>query len=407
MFATSILDRSNVGFAKDALRADVHIGDAAFAVGAGIFFIGYALFEIPSNLILHRVGARVWLSRIMVTWGIASAMMMLIHGAWSFYLLRFLVGLAEAGFSPGVILYSTYWFPARERGRFLGLYYMGLPVALTLGSAVSGVLMETMNGYLGLYNWQWMFLMEGLLASLIGAVAYFVLPSKPSEASWLNQEERDALTDTIALEDSDKQTHSPRDSISALRDARVLRFVMIYFAIQVGIYGIIFYLPSRISELAGIQINSKTGMLVAIPWFCALLSLPLLTAWADRLGKHGRFATLLLLLAAIGLAGSTQTTHLPSALLAFSLAAVGFVVVQPLFWTLPSSCLEGTAAATGLAMIGACGNLGGFVAPTLKIAAEKTFRNEQSGMLVLAAVALCGVFLLATRSRVSETKGRA
>ncbi len=407
MFAISILDRSNVGFAKDALRADVHIGDAAFAVGAGIFFIGYALFEIPSNLILHRVGARIWLSRIMVTWGIASAMMLLVHGALSFYLLRFLVGLAEAGFSPGVILYATYWFPAKERGRFLGIYYMGLPIALTLGSALSGVLMEKMNGYLGLRNWQWMFLVEGLLASLIGVVAYFVLPNKPSNASWLDREERDVLTLAISREDADKKAHSPRDSISALRDGLVLRFVLIYFAIQVGIYGVIFYLPSRIAELSGTQMNAMTGMLVAIPWFCALISLPLITGWADRVRKHRLFALLSLLLATIGLAGSTQTTHLPMTLLTFSLATVGFVVVQPLFWNLPSSYLRGTAAAAGIAMIGACGNLGGFVAPTLKTAAEQLFHNPQSGMLVLAFVALCGVFLLLVSGNSSATKKKA
>ena len=400
MFAISILDRSNVGFAKDALRADVHIGDAVFAVGAGIFFIGYALFEIPSNLILHRVGARIWLSRIMVTWGIASAMMLLVHGALSFYLLRFLVGLAEAGFSPGIILYATYWFPARERGRFLGIYYIGLPIALTLGSALSGVLMEKMNGYLGLRNWQWMFLIEGLLASLIGVVAYFVLPNKPSNASWLNPEQRDALTLAISLEDAGKKAHSPADSIAALRDGLVLRFVLIYFAIQVGIYGVIFYLPSRISQLSGTQMNAMTGMLVAIPWLCALISLPLITGWADRVRKHRQFALLSLLLAAIGLTGSAQATQLPMTLLAFSLATIGFVVVQPLFWNLPSSYLRGTAAAAGIAMIGACGNLGGFVAPTLKTAAEKFFHNPQSGMLVLASVAFCGVLLLLPRKTV-------
>jgi sugar phosphate permease len=400
MFATSILDRSNVGFAKDALRADVHIGDAAFAIGAGIFFIGYALFEIPSNLILHRVGARIWLSRIMVTWGIASAMMMLIHGALSFYLLRFLVGLAEAGFSPGIILYATYWFPAKERGKFLGIYYTGLPIALTLGSALSGVLMEKMNGYLGLHNWQWMFLLEGSLACLIGVAAYFVLPNKPSNASWLDPEERAALTLAISLEDAGKQVHSPRNSIAALRDGLVLRFVLIYFAIQVAIYGVIFYLPSHISQLSGTQINATTGVLVAIPWFCALICLPLITGWADKARKHRQFALLSLLLATIGLAGSTQTTHLPMVLLAFSLATVGLVVVQPLFWNLPSSYLRGTAAAAGIAMIGACGNLGGFVAPTLKTSAENLFHNPQSGMLVLASTALCGVLLLLPRKTV-------
>ena len=404
MFAASILDRSNVGFAKDALRADVHIGDAAYALGAGIFFIGYALFEIPSNLILDRVGARVWLSRIMVTWGIASAMMMLVSGAHSFYALRFLVGLAEAGFSPGVVLYSTYWFPARERGKFLGIYYMGLPAALTLGSAFSGLIMEKFNGSLGLRNWQWMFLIEGLAASAIGVVAYFVLPSKPADARWLEPEERKALCSAISLEESKDKAHRPLDSLAALRDGRVLRFVLIYFTIQFGAYGVIFYLPSRIAELIGSQINSRAGILVAIPWLCALIALRPLTGWADKLGKQRQFAAVLLMVATIGIAGSTQTTHLGLALLAFSLAALGFVVVQPIFWTLPTSYLRGTAAASGIAMIGACGNLGGFVAPLLKTATESVFHSQQSGMMVLAAVALCGVVLLAASDRAPKPK---
>jgi MFS family permease len=193
MFALSMLDRSNVGFVKQALQMDSNIGDAAFALGAGIFFIGYAVFEIPSNLMLHRVGARVWLSRIMVTWGLASAAMMFAHNETSFYVLRFILGVAEAGFSPGVILYSTYWFPARERGKALGIYYFGLPVALVLGSPLSGYLMEVMGGHLGLHNWQWMFLIEGLAASVVGIIAFFYLVSKPRQAKWLTSAEKNAL----------------------------------------------------------------------------------------------------------------------------------------------------------------------------------------------------------------------
>src|ERR1700712_4233702 len=173
MFALSMLDRSNVGFVKQALQVDSNIGNAAFALGAGIFFIGYAVFEIPSNMMLHRVGAKVWLSRIMVTWGLASAAMMFAHNETAFYVLRFILGVAEAGFSPGVILYSTYWFPARERGKALGIYYFGVPVALVLGSPLSGYLMEVMGGFLGLRNWQWMFLIEGFAASIVGVIAFF------------------------------------------------------------------------------------------------------------------------------------------------------------------------------------------------------------------------------------------
>ncbi len=396
MFAISILDRSNVGFAREALKVDAHIGDTAFALGAGIFFIGYAIFEVPSNLILHQVGARVWLSRIMVTWGIASALMMFAHNEVFFYVLRFMVGVAEAGFSPGVILYSTYWFPSRERGKALGIYYMGLPAALVLGSALSGMLMQVMKGYFGLRNWQWMFLIEGLTASVVGIIAFFYLVSKPCDAKWLTSTERDVLERELSLEELKKLQHGPKTSLSALSDLRVLRFVAIYFAIQVGINGVIFYLPSRVSEITGTEVNSKVGLLVAIPWLCALVTLRMITGFADRMGKHRQLAISMLFLATFGIACSTQTTHLASTLLSFSIAAIGFVVVQPLFWTLPTAYLSGTVAASGIAVIGAFGNLGGFVAPTLKTAAEKIFHSQEAGMLSLACVAACGIILLAS-----------
>ena len=296
MFAISILDRSNVGFAKEALRVDAHIGDMAYALGAGIFFIGYSGFEVPSNLILHRVGARVWLSRIMVTWGIASALMMLVRNESSFYLLRFLVGLAEAGFSPGVVLYSTYWFPERERGKALGTYYMGLPAAMVFGSVLSGTLMQVMQGYLGLRNWQWMFLIEGAAASIVGVIAFFVLVSRPRDARWLTVAEREALERQLLHEESQRKSTSPGTALAAFWDLRVVRFIAIYFTVQFGTYGVIFYLPSRIAGLAGTQINSRVGLLVAVPWLCALLALPLITGVADKTGLHKQFAILTLFL---------------------------------------------------------------------------------------------------------------
>ena len=394
MFALSMLDRSNVGFVKQALQVDSGIGDAAFALGAGIFFIGYAVVEIPSNLMLHRVGAKIWLSRIMVTWGLASAAMMFAHNETSFYLLRFILGVAEAGFSPGVILYSTYWFPARQRGKALGIYYFGLPVALVLGSPLSGYLMEVMGGRLGLHNWQWMFLIEGLAASIVGVVAFFYLASKPRHAKWLTSEEKDALKNAIAAEDQHKIAHGPATALSALRNWNVLRFVSIYFAIQISVYGVIFYLPTRISELTGTAIGSKVGFLTAIPWLCALIALRFITGYADAKGRHRQVAIAMLAMAAVGIALSTVGHQIGPVLVAFCIATVGFVVVQPLFWTLPTAYLSGTAAASGIAMIGALGNLGGFVAPTLKTAVETFFHSQRAGMFTLAFAGFIGVLLL-------------
>jgi MFS transporter, ACS family, inner membrane transport protein len=394
MFALSMLDRSNVGFVKQALMVDSNIGDAAYALGAGIFFIGYAVFEIPSNLILHRVGARVWLSRIMITWGLASAAMMFAHDDTSFYVLRFILGVAEAGFSPGVILYMTYWFPANERGKAIGVYYFGLPVALVLGSPLSGLLLDVMGGHLGLRNWQWMFILEGVAASVVGVIAFFYLVSKPRDAKWLDADEKAALETAIAAEDRHKVTHGPRTALAALRNWKVLRFVAIYFAIQVAVYGVIFYLPTRISELLGTAIGAKVGLLTAIPWLCALLALRPITGMADAKGRHRQFAIAMLAVAAIGIALSTLGHALAPILLAFCFATVGFVVVQPLFWTLPTAYLSGTAAASGIALIGALGNLGGFIAPTLKTAVEIAFHSKQAGMLALAISGVVGVLLL-------------
>ncbi|MDQ0141352.1 MFS transporter [Cupriavidus necator] len=394
MFALSMLDRSNVGFVKQALMADSNIGNAAYALGAGIFFIGYAIFEVPSNLILHRVGAKVWLSRIMITWGLASAAMMFAHDETSFYVLRFILGVAEAGFSPGVILYSTYWFPASQRGKALGVYYFGLPVALVLGGPVSGLLLDVMGGQLGLRNWQWMFIIEGLAASVVGVIAFFYLVSKPRAAKWLNADEKAALEAAIAAEDKQKIAHGPATALSALGNWQVLRFVAIYFAIQVSVYGVIFYLPTRISELTGTAIGAKVGLLTAIPWFCALIALRVITGMADAKGKQREFAIAMLAMAATGIALSTLGHELVPVLLAFCLATVGFVVVQPLFWTLPTAYLSGTAAASGIALIGALGNLGGFIAPTLKTAVESAFHSQQAGMLALAIAGVVGVLLL-------------
>jgi MFS family permease len=394
MFALAMLDRSNVGFVKQALQLDANIGNAAFALGAGIFFIGYAVFEITSNLMLQRFGAKVWLSRIMISWGLASAAMMLVRDDTSFYILRFILGVTEAGFSPGVILFSTYWFPARDRGKALGVYYFGLPVALVLGGPLSGFLLDATGGMLGLANWQWMFIIEGLAACVVGVIAFFYLTSRPRDAAWLSVAERTALETAIAAEDSNKLAHGPATALAALKDAKVLRFVLIYFAIQVSVYGVIFYLPTRISELTGSAIGLKVGLLTAIPWFCALVALRFVTRFADASGKHRQLAASMLGLAAAGILCSTFGNQLAPVLIAFCVATVGFVVAQPLFWSLPTAYLAGPAAASGIALIGSIGNLGGFIAPTLKTAVETAFHSQRAGMFALAAAGFIGILLL-------------
>ena len=403
MFAMAIIDRSNIGFAKHAFQTDTGLSNAAFALGAGIFFIGYAVFEVPSNLMLHKIGARIWLSRIMVTWGLVSAAMMFAHDETSFYILRFLLGVAEAGLSPGVVLYLTYWFPQNQRGSAYGIYYFGVPVSLMVGGPVSGWLLE--SAQLGLTGWQWMFVTEGLAASIIGVFAFFYLTDKPRDAKWLSSEEKAAIEHELEKEQLQKANKGPSSWRAAMFNPVVLYFTLIYFTIQVSVYGVLFYLPTRIAELLGTGIGLKVGALTSIPWIATVIMLYLVTRHADRKGQQTRYAALMLALAAVGMIGSTLSGNLVLVIVAFCVAAAGFITVQPLFWTLPTRFLGGAAAASGIAVIGALGNLGGFLAPTVKTWAEGYFNNPHAGMYFLAGMALLGALMLVRSARAGHEPG--
>jgi MFS family permease len=398
MYVLAFIDRANVGFAKNVLQADTGLSDAAFAFGAGIFFIGYAVFEVPSNLLMYRFGARVWMSRIMVTWGIVSACTALVHDATSFYVLRTLLGIAEAGFFPGIILFLSNWFPAKIRSQTMGMFYFGFPLALLLGSPLSGLLLDSGNPF-GLLPWQWLFVVEGLAASVVGVVAYFYLTDRPSKATWLDASQRDALDRALREEDEHKLAHGPASVLAALRDSRVLFCALIYFAVQMSVYGVVFYLPTRIAGLTGGHVGTKVGLLTAIPWIAAIVGTFCVTRMADRHGHHRTWAAAMLALAALGIGASALTSSVVLALGAFCVAAIGFVSVQPLFWTLPTGYLGGAAAAGGIALINSIGNLGGFVAPNLKGLAEHWAGSPQAGMLSLSAVGLIGAALLLTFRR--------
>ncbi|MEX3787636.1 MFS transporter [Paraburkholderia sp. BR14374] len=396
MYILAFIDRANVGFAKNVLQADTGLSDAAFAFGAGIFFVGYAVFEVPSNLLMYRFGARVWMSRIMVTWGIVSACTAIVDSATSFYVLRTLLGIAEAGFFPGIILFLSNWFPAKTRSQTMGMFYFGFPLALLLGSPISGLLLDAGNPF-GMHPWQWLFVVEGLAASVVGVVAYFYLTDRPVEARWLDADERDALDHALRQEDRQKLAHGPASVLAALRDSRVLFCGLIYFAVQMSVYGVVFYLPTRIAGLAsGGHVGVEVGLLTAIPWIAAIIGTFCVTRYADRHGHHRIWAAAMLALAAFGIAASAMTSSVTLAIAAFCFAAIGFVCVQPLFWTLPTGYLGGAAAAGGIALINSIGNLGGFVAPNLKGLAERAIGSSQAGMFSLAVVGLIGALLLLT-----------
>ena len=393
MYIISFLDRANIGFAKQSFQADVHISDAAYALGAGLFFLSYALLEVPSNLAMHRVGARLWMCRIMVTWGLISAAMMFVSNATWFYILRLLLGAAEAGFFPGVILYLTYWFPDRVRGQIMGLFYFGAPLAFIFGGPLSGVLLE-LDGVAGLKGWQWMFLIEGLLASIVGVWAYWYLDSKPSEARWLPPAEKQALLAAIGREEHSRGEHGPAALGGAFTNPRVLLFIAIYFLIQMSVYGVVFYLPSQVAQLLGTKVGLEVGLVTAIPWICAIIAAYALPRAADRSGSHRVIAAATLAVSGIGIAVSAASGP-ALALIALCFAAAGFIAVQPMFWTFPTGYLSGVAAAGEIALINALGALGGFVAPNVKNWADVSFGSASAGLYVLAATTIVGAILIA------------
>ncbi|MCD5990037.1 MFS transporter [Pseudomonas syringae] len=391
MYIMAFLDRANVGFAKQAFQADTGIGDAAFAFGAGVFFAGYALLEVPSNLIMHKIGARLWMCRIMVTWGLVSAAMMFAHNETTFYVLRFLLGVAEAGFFPGVILYLTYWFPSASRGKAMGFFYFGAPLAFIFGSPLSGLLLE-LDGFMGTHGWQWLFAVEGLMASVVGVWAYFYLDNRPADAKWLTPEERHQLQAVLDAEDSQKQAHG--SLLKILCQPAVLYLCLIYLLIQASVYGVVFYLPSQVAGLLGTKVGLMVGLVSAVPWLCALLAAWKIPAIADRTGQRRTVAALTLVVSGLGIAASVTFANPMLGILALCFAASGFIAVQPVFWTFPGSFLAGAAAAGAIALINSFGALGGFIAPILKNWAEASFQSPAAGLYVLAVTTLIAAALI-------------
>lgn len=394
MYVLAFLDRANIGFAKAAFQADTGLSNAAYAFGASIFFVGYAVFEVPSNLIMHRVGAKVWMARIMITWGLISAAMMFAHTETSFYVLRVLLGIAEAGFFPGVILYLTYWFPSNERAKAIGLFYFGAPLAFIFGGPLSGLLLE-FDGFLGLKGWQWMFAVEGLLASIVGVWAYFYLDDKPRDARWLSTAEKDELEAAIGAEEGHKHAHGPASLVAALCNGRVLYLALIYFLIQMSVYGVVFYLPTQVAGLMGRNVGLAVGLVSAVPWICALAAAYLIPRLSDATGERRLIGAATLGVAGLGIAASVATGSPTLSLIALCCAAAGFIAVQPIFWTFPTSYLGGVAAAGGIALINSLGALGGFVAPNVKTWAEAAFASPAAGLYLLAATTIVGALLIA------------
>lgn len=394
MYVLAFLDRTNVGFAQHALQRDAGLSDAAFAFGAGVFFVGYALLEVPSNLIMHRVGARIWMCRIMVTWGLVSAGMAFTNSATTFYVLRFLLGVAEAGFFPGIIYYLTSWFPQSARARAIGVFYFGAPLAFIFGAPLSGLLLD-LHGALGLAGWRWMFIVEGGLASLVGVWALRYLDDAPADAQWLDIPARRVLVDAIEQDAKVALRHGPRSVTAAMTNARVLAYAVIYALIQMSVYGVIFFLPQQVGALLGRRVGFEVGLVTAVPWLCALGAAWWIPRLAERSNGHRKWAIVMLVCAAAGIALSGVAPAPLVALAGLCAAASGFIAAQPLFWTFPARDLTGAAAAGGIALINSLGSLGGFIAPTLRASADRWFGAGAAGLQVLALASLLAALLIA------------
>lgn len=380
-YYAAYLDRVNVGFAALEMNKALGLTAAAFGLGGGIFFFGYFLAEIPSNLIMERVGARVWIARILFTWAIVSAMTAFVWNDVSFFSIRFLLGIAEAGYYPGIILFLTWWFPAAYRSRMIAQFMTAIPVAVVTGSIVSGYVLG-MDGVLGFAGWQWLFIIEALPALILSVVVYFTLTDRPEQAHWLTEPQRTWLAGRLAAERSNRERIRHFHLGETLRNPRVWALTLVYFGQNVTGYGFVLFLPQIVKKFG--LTNVQTGFVSALPFVAGLIGILLWGHFSDRTGARSRLCAAACLLSAgclISCLVLTQPFVMMVALILFQLAASG---IAPTFWALPCAMLTGTAAAGGIALINSVGNLGGFLGPYAMGLVQDATGSFPLGLLVIA-----------------------
>ncbi|MBN4096000.1 MFS transporter [Methylobacterium sp. OT2] len=397
-YVLAYLDRVNVGFAKLGMQSELGLSDAAYGLGAGIFFIGYVLFEVPSNLLQARIGARRTIGRIMLLWGLASMAMMFVQGPWSFYALRFVLGVFEAGFAPGMLFYLTGWYPAERRGQIMAVVLLAGPVGNILGGPLSGWLISSFHGANGLSGWQWMFLIEGLPAVLLGIAAFYYLPDRPAEAGWLTRDEGRRI---VAALDA-PGNRSEASLAVALRDPRLYAYGLVYYCLISGLYTVSFWLPTLLRD-AGIRDIAAIGWLSVVPYLVAVGAMLANARSSDRRRERRWHVMLPTCAGAVGLAVAALAGNLPVAFLGIGLATVGTYAAYAVFWTVPTASLKGTAAAGGIALINSIGALGGFVSPAVIGLAKDLTGSLSAGLLAMAGLLALGAvacaFALAERRR--------
>src|SRR5471032_508916 len=392
MFILNYIDRVNIGFVRTHMEHDLGIGAAAYGLGAGLFFIGYALFEVPSNMLLQKVGARIWLTRIMFTWGIVATLMAFIQNETQFYILRFLLGVAEAGFFPGVIYYFTRWLPGVERGKAIAIFLSGSAVASLISGPLSGALLQ-IEGF-GFHGWQWMFAIEGLASVALGFFVWFWLDSKPHDAKWLTREEQDTLVGAIDQEQREREALTTvKPTIGKLlKDRQILLFCALYFCIQLTIYAATFWLPSIIKKMGDLS-DIQVGFFNSIPWLISIIAMYAFASLSGKFKFQQAWVAAALLIAAAGMFMSTTGGPI-FAFVPICFAAIGFKSASSLFWPIPQGYLDVRIAAAVIALINSIGNLGGFVAPTTFGFLEQTTGSIQGGLYGLAGTSVLAAILV-------------
>jgi D-galactonate transporter len=391
LYIVAYLDRVNIGFAQLQMKSDLGFSDAVYGLGAGIFFVGYVLFEVPSNLLMERVGARFWIARIMIMWGVVSSSMMFVQSETWFYALRFLLGIGEAGFAPGIILYITYWYPSERRARVFSMYMIALAISGVIGGPVSGWILTSFAGVHGLAGWQWLFLVEGLPATVLGILVLFYLDDAPPKAAWLTQNEKNVLERALEQERQVKfaQGHT-HNLMQSLTDRKVLLLGAAYFLILCGLYGISFWLPQIVRGL-GVSNMLTIGFLTALLYSAAAVAMLMVSRHSDKTSERKWHIFVCAAIGAVGFIASAFTSGVPAvSLVALTIATCGVLAILPVFWTLPTAFLSGTAAAAGVALINSFGNIGGFAAPYAIGLIKQSTGSTDNAMIALGVVVFLG-----------------
>ena len=401
-YLVNYIDRTNVSFAALTMNKDLGLTAYLYGLGAGIFFLSYAVFEVPSNMILQKTGARLWIARIMITWGIISGLMATATGPASFLVLRFLLGMAEAGFFPGMIFYLTHWFPSAVRARAIATLYIAVPASNAVASIISGTILATMDGTLGLKGWQWVFIIEAIPAVVLAFVVLVLMTERPALANWLKPEERDWLEGTLEAERKHIESSGRLTMLQALIDPRVLMLSAIYFTGVTASYGLVFFMPQIVKGLG--MSTMMTGFATAIPYTIGTIGL---IAWGYSSDRHKERRWHLIIstgLSAIGYILAALYRDSYFAIAAMAVAAVGIYGSRPSFWPMPSIFLTGAAAAVGMALINSIGNLGGYIGPQIVGWIKDTTKSFEWALYFMAGCAALSTALAYFATRATDTQ---